>query len=213
MPTPPVSIRSFAWPWLPVLVLCALGVRADTGSERLETFLATVQTLKSDFRQTVFDEDMNRLEEGAGVMYLQRPGRFRWHYSTPYPQEIVADGERVWIYDPELEQVTVKSLEQTLGDTPALLLSSDRPVEESFRVLDLGDLEGLAWVGLEPLSEDATFSQVRLGFDTETLASMELVDNFGQTTRLRFSGLQRNPELDPELFEFEPPSGTDVIDY
>ena len=184
----------------------------DSGPERLHTFLAEVQSLRSTFAQHLFDENMRLLEEATGVMSLHRPGRFRWTYESPYPQEIVGDGERVWIYDVELEQVTVSSLDETLGDSPAALLSTDRGVEKSFEIRDLGAQGELAWVELRSRSTHASFSAIRLGFDARTLSMMELVDSFGQLTQIRFLDVEVNPALDASQFQFSPPPGTDVIE-
>ncbi|NIR32128.1 MAG: outer membrane lipoprotein chaperone LolA [Gammaproteobacteria bacterium] len=196
-------------------LLCALAPAgaafADTASERLDAFLAEVRSLRADFQQTLYDETSRSLEESAGVMYLQRPDRFRWDYTEPYRQLIVADGRRVWIYDVDLDQVTVRDLSEAVGSTPASLLSSGRPIEESFAVEDLGEEGGLLWAGLRPRTEDVSFTRVRLGFDEQRLRRMELLDSFGQTTVLEFRNVVRNPDLDPDLFRFEPPEGVDVV--
>lgn len=196
-------------------LLCALisagAAFADTASARLDAFLSEVRSLRADFEQTLYDETFRRLEESVGEMYLQRPDRFRWDYTEPYRQLIVADGRKVWIYDVDLDQVTVRDLSEAVGSTPASLLSSGRPIEESFTVEDLGEEGGLLWAGLRPRAEDVSFVRVRLGFDEETLRRMELLDSFGQTTVLEFHDVARNPELDPDLFRFEPPEGVDVV--
>lgn len=188
-----------------------LGATADTGSERLRAFLSDLRSLQGDFQQVLFDEDRTRLEEARGVFWLQRPGRFRWHYQEPYPQLIVADGKNVWVYDRELKQVTVKPLADALGSTPAFLLSSDHPLEESFTIEDLGSRDGLTWVELKPRSTEVHFSSIQLGFRGEELRRMELIDSFGQLTKLRFQDTRENVSLDPALFVFTPPDGVDVI--
>ena len=180
-------------------------------TESLRAFMAEVQTLQANFDQTLYDEDAKPLEESKGRFYLQRPDRFRWSYSVPYLQEIVADGRRVWIYDSELAQVTVKTLGNTLGNTPALLLSSDAPIEDSFFLRELGEQAGLVWLELTPRSAETSFSIVRLGFTGSELNAMELVDGFGQRTHLRFTDTVRNRELAPDLFRFTLPTGVDVI--
>jgi len=186
--------------------------RAETGSsQRLDDFLARTHSLRADFIQDVYDDHGRRIEESRGTMYLQRPDRFRWDYSQPYPQIIVGDGKRVWIYDKELEQVTVKPMQNTLTGTPAELLSTTRPLEESFHVRDAGTAEGLEWVELTPKQPEASFSEVRLGFEGDALRRMQLKDSFGQTTRIEFSDVSRNPHLDPDLFTFTPPAGADVV--
>lgn len=208
--TPPRAARRQAAALL-ALLLWLVPAAAAQVPPRLQRFLDEVQTLRADFRQTVLDEQGERLQSSSGTMYLQRPDRFRWEYREPYPQLIVADGRRVWIYDRDLEQVTVRSLGEAVGSSPAQLLSSGRPLQESFRIEDQGEREGLAWIALEPRDADATFSRVRLGFDGGHLTAMELRDNFGQLTRVRFSAVETNLTLDPGLFEFTPPPGVDVI--
>lgn len=196
-------------------LLCALalarGALADTGVERLHAFLADVHSLRASFDQTLYDENMKELDRSQGVMYIERPDRFRWDYTKPYRQIIVSDGRDVWIYDVELAQVTVRPLTAAVGSTPASLLSSGRPIEDTFHVQGLGTTHGLAWVGLEPRSKETSFTGVRLGFDEHGLRSMELKDSFGQTTELVFHDVARNPKLDPQLFRFKPPEGVDVI--
>ena len=142
---------------------------------------------------------------------MQRPGKFRWDYLEPYKQLIVSDGSKIWIYDTELEQVTVKPIESGLSDTPALLLSGDKPLDQAFVITDLGENGGLEWVELMPKVSDTSFERVRLGFGKDDLQGMELVDNFGQTTRLDFTNLKRNPAVEQSLFAFTPPPGVDVI--
>ena len=181
------------------------------GTARLEEFLASTTTFSSTFIQLVYDEQANLLEDSSGSVDLERPNRFRWAYLEPFEQQIVADGERVWIYDADLEQVSVKPMDGAMAGTPALLLSSDRPVTENFALRDLGENEGVDWVELTPLSEDATFAHIRVGFSDDLLKTMELRDNFGQTTMLYFADIETNARIDPTVFEFTPPPGADVI--
>ena len=196
-----------------VVFLCALAAQALAldGPARLHAFLDQVHSLRADFQQSVFDEDARPLDASSGKVYIARPGRFRWDYTEPYAQEIVGDGEQVWVYDSELEQVTVRPLGDALGDTPVMLLSSDEPVEHSFEVRAVEGTGGFEWAELTPLGEQVSFKRIRLGFDGETLRLMELEDAFGQLTRLRFDQVERNPELDPALFVFTPPEGADVF--
>lgn len=195
-----------------VFLLLSLSAFADeNGVQRVEGYLQDVQSLQGDFQETVLDEGMTLVNESSGKLYLQRPGQFRWDYSEPYLQSVVSNGKKVWVYDSELEQVSIKSLDSSLDDTPAMLLSSDQPVEDTFVVGELVKSDGKDWVELKPKTTEAVFESVRLGFAGEDLDVMELVDNFGQTTRLTFSGVVKNPKLDVEIFEFVPPPGVDVI--
>lgn len=199
------------WIVLVALWASAASLPAGEGAQRLDAFLSDVTSLRSAFEQVVYDDKARKIDDARGMVYLQRPGRFRWDYVEPYPQEIVGDGEKVWIYDTELEQVTVRPFDDALGDTPVMLLSSVKPVSESFRVDDIEGPDGYAWVALTPLGEQMSFTGIRLAFDGEELRVMELEDNFGQLTRLEFSQVERNPKLDPGLFHFEPPAGADVF--
>lgn len=194
-----------------LILIAHSGSAQAAATDRLRDFLGRVQSLETHFEQTLYDEKGTSLETSRGRFYLQRPGRFRWNYSEPYVQEIVADGKQVWIYDNELEQVTVRRLDDALGSTPALLLSSEEPVEKNFTLRDMGARDGLDWVELIPIATEASFTAVRLGFSGQDLERMDLVDGFGQTTELRFSGAVHNPRLDPALFRFTVPKGVDVI--
>lgn len=181
------------------------------GRERLDAFFKDVQSLRGEFSQTVLDPRMNITEQAQGTLALQRPGKFRWDYKEPYHQMIIADGKKVWIYDIELEQVTVKPFTETVGNTPAQLLSSGENLEKSFAITERGVQGEFEWVELTPKQQDTNFERIRLAFDQTNLRVMELVDTFGQTTRLQFSRLERNPKLVPSLFDFKPPPGVDVV--
>ena len=177
---------------------------------RLDAHLSELDTVSARFEQRVFDEQDNLFEETGGTVLIDRPGRFRFDYEDP-PQLIVGDGAKVWIYDRELAQVTVRRADDALGSTPAVLLASGRPVEEVFRVRALDAGGGLAWFGLEPKAEDAAFARIRLGFAGGELRRMELLDRFGQTTRLDFDDFRRNPAIPAGAFTFVPPEGVDVV--
>ncbi len=192
-------------------LLLATAASAQGGKERLDRFLKDMRTLSADFTQQVFDENLRRIDDSQGTFVLSRPNRFRFEYFPPLPTLIVSDGQRVWIYDAELKQVTVRAIDKTIGSTPALLLSSDRPIDEDFAMRELGEVSGLVWVGLKPLAADATFTDIRLGFDDKTLRMMEMADNFGQVTQMRFVRIEENARVNEALFRFTPPAGVDVI--
>ena len=191
------------------------------GIDRLHHFLETAKTLRADFTQTVTarnDAHGRRPQESSGVMIFSRPGKFRWQIDKPYSQLLVGDGKQVWIYDPELRQVTVKKMDAALGSTPAALLAGGddgkggkSALEKNFTLHEAGERDGLTWVEARPKNSDSGFERLQLGFSGNTLKAMELFDNFGQTTRLRFSNLEHNPALDPSLLRFTPPEGADVI--
>lgn len=190
--------------------LCAAEDR-PVAPEQLRAFLAETVTFGARFSQVLLEADSPRAQVSEGSFYLHRPQRFRWDYTSPVPQLVVADGEHLWLYDPDLEQVTVRRLDEGLADTPAMLLSGDGLLEDSFRLGAAYHEEGIDWVELAPLSEAADFAGVRVGFEQGQLASMELMDALGQTTIIRFSDVRVNPPLDADLFRFSPPDGADVI--
>ena len=195
-----------------MLSLAPLPSRAQGSSlERFQTYVRTTQAARADFDQKVFDRAGKLVQQSNGNFAFLRPGRFRWTYVKPNPQLIVGDGERVWIYDEDLKQVTVRKLAKALGSTPAALLAGASDIEKAFDLSDAGDKEGLAWVEAKPREKEAGFERVRLGLGTSGIEAMELVDNFGQTTRLKFSSIQRNPKLDGSEFRFTPPKGVDVL--
>ena len=179
--------------------------------ERYKTFLNGTQSARAAFEQKVYDRSGKLTQESRGNFVFQRPGRFRWVYDKPTDQVIVGDGQRVWIYDRQLNQVTVRKLESALGSTPAALLAGASGIEKAFELSDAGEKDGLEWMDAKPRERDAGFERVRMGFGKEGLEAMELTDNFGQTTRLRFSKLERNPKVNPSEFRFDPPKGADVL--
>ncbi|MCH9674780.1 MAG: outer membrane lipoprotein chaperone LolA [Gammaproteobacteria bacterium] len=191
---------------------CAFGAQAQTARAQLEQFLRDTGTLRAQFEQKVFDDQLREISRSGGTMAVRRPGKFRWDYRGDTLQTIVADGVKVWIYDPELEQVTVRPLDVALGNTPALLLTGVRPLGETFEVREYGRQGTQDWVELKPKGDDATFVSVRVGMDGGQIQVMEMVDNFGQLTELRFSQFEANPPLDGSVFEFKPPKGVDVIE-
>jgi outer membrane lipoprotein carrier protein len=191
-------------------LLFASAAQADS-IERFKSFLRTTQSARADFEQKVYGRDGKLTQEARGNFVFLRPGRFRWTYAKPVDQVIVGDGERVWIHDRDLNQVTVRKLSRALGSTPAALLAGASDVEAAFELSDAGQRDGLEWLEAKPKEREAGFERIRMGFDTAGVRSMELVDQFGHTTVLRFSNLQRNPKLDPAEFRFEPPKGADVL--
>jgi outer membrane lipoprotein carrier protein len=190
-------------------VICA----AEPAVERLQRFFDEVTSMRADFVQTVGAEGFASVDESEGVFRLQRPGKFRWDYTEPYEQHIIADGKKLWVYDVDLDQVIVKDLAFVLGQTPAVLLSGPVDLTQQFDIRPMPEREqlGLTWIELKPKNKDTGFDTILLGFSEKNLNAMELMDSFGQVTYLRFFNLQRNPQLDPSIFEFKPPPGVDVI--
>ena len=194
-----------------LMLSVSIVANAATGKQRLQDFFSDVSAVRADFKQQVLGKDKQNLQETSGQMLLLRPGRFRWDYKKPYEQQIISNGKKVWLYDVDLEQVTVKTVDGVLGSTPALLLSSDTPIEENFTINELGTEQDLQWVELLPLEKESGFERLVLAFDDTNLVSMELHDAFGQLTRLLFSNIERNPVIDPVKFDFIPPKDVDVI--
>jgi outer membrane lipoprotein carrier protein len=182
-----------------------------SGVDRLNQFMTSTVTATGEFEQRVFNRDRKVTQQSRGTLAFARPGKFRWTYSKPYPQVIVGDGARVWVYDEDLNQVTVRKLGQALGATPAALLAGSNEALKAFELKDEGARDGLEWVEAVPRDKESGFERIRLGFGFSGIERMELVDAFGQTTELRFTGLQRNPRVDPALFTFTPPKGADVV--
>jgi outer membrane lipoprotein carrier protein len=194
------------------LWLVASASDAGVAANPLITFLDGLQTFQADFIQTVISSGHSNIRTSRGTFYLSRPGRFRWSYTEPEGQEVVADGSRVWLYDPELVQVSHQGQKEALRGTPALLLSDTGPIDQHFEVVDLGLRAGLDWIELIPKDQDSEIIKVEVAFEGQRLDRLEMIDNFGQITRFLFSHVKRNPKLSPELFRFEPPPEVDILE-
>jgi outer membrane lipoprotein carrier protein len=181
------------------------------GVDRLKAFIAGAKTAEADFTQTVTRKSGTITQQASGKMAFARPGKFRWDYAAPYEQVIVGDGVKLWLYDADLNQVTSRKLGDALSGTPAALLAGDHAIEKLFTLKDAGTTDGMEWLDAVPKNQDTTFERIRMGFKGDVLAQMELSDNFGQRTTLRFSRFERNPVLSPSRFKFTPPKGADVI--
>jgi len=192
---------------------CLLAAQAaDAGAiDKLHQFLESTRTVRADFTQTVIARNGRQAQTSSGVMMFSRPGKFRWQIEKPYSQLLLGDGEKVWIHDPDLRQVTVRKAGTALGGTPASLLAGDAQIEKSFSLREAGERDGLEWIEAIPRVQDSGFEKVRLGFAGNDLRAMELFDSLGQITSLAFSHLERNPRLAPSLFRFTTPANTDVI--
>lgn len=178
--------------------------------ERFQSYVRTTQSARGDFEQKVYDKSGKLAQDSRGSFAFLRPGRFRWTYVKPQ-QIIVGDGERVWIHDADLNQVTVRRVARVLGSTPAALLAGASDIDKSFDLRESGEKDGLEWLEAKPREKEAGFERIRLGMSASGIAAMELLDHFGQTTVLRFSNLQRNPQIEPSTFRFTPPKGADVL--
>lgn len=194
------------------LLLGNVAYAEETPITQLKTFLKSSAALSADFKQVNIDKAGRETRSSFGKFYLSRPGKFRWNYQKPFVQEIVSNGGKVWFYDADLEQVTVKKLDDSLGSTPALLLTGQVDIEEKFKLEDQGNEEDMNWVKLSPKNEESGFKYILIGLNNGQLGGMELSDNFGQLTRIYFSDIQINPNLNDSLFNFKAPKGADVFE-
>ena len=198
--------------YLLLLALLAPGLAAAAASvDTLKSLLNQTTTAKARFAQTVLDRNNKPLQQATGTMEFSRPGRFRWEYNKPYEQTIVGDGSRLWIYDKDLNQVTVRKLDRALGASPAALLAGSNEIEKSYALKSAGGEGGLDWLEAIPKAQDTAFERIKLGFGKGGLEAMELKDQFGQTTVIKFADLERNVKLAPDSFKFTPPKGAAVI--
>ena len=187
-------------------------VLAEAGAvDQLHQFLSGTRTLKADFSQMVIGKSSRKPQQSSGVVAISRPGKLRWEIQKPYPQLVVGDGEKIWIYDPELKQITVRKAGLAIGGSPAALLAGSNELEKNFVLEEAGEAEGMDWVEATPKAGDSGFEKVRLGFAGKDLKAMELHDSFGQTTHIRFANLERNPVLPAATFRFTPPAGVDIV--
>jgi len=193
------------------LLLLPAGGALAAGIDALRSFIAATASAQGEFQQKVYDRKHKLTQEASGTLAFQRPGKFRWTYAKPYAQLIVGDGAKVWVYDEDLNQVTVRRLDRALGSTPAALLAGSNDFERAFKVSEQGEKDGLEWVEARPREKESNFEIIRMGFGFSGLEIMELADSFGQTTVLKFTALRRNPKLTTGLFTFVPPKGADVI--
>jgi len=181
------------------------------GYERLDRFFEKVTTFKASFIQVVLDENLLTLEETSGLLWIARPGRFRWDYESVHRQSIVADGEVLWLYDVELEQVTRRAQESAIGQTPAVLLSGGQQYRKDYNVTILGRQGAVNWISLVPKFSDGSFAEIQLGFEGETLRLIQLLDELNQITRVTLANVVENEPISDSVFRFIPPTGVDVI--
>ena len=199
------------------LCICfVLGVFQDSAAgentDPLAFFLDQLDSFQADFKQTLSNEQGEVLETSTGKVYMQNPGRYRWEYEVPYEQLLITDSNTLWIYDKDLEQVTIKDVSQAIDNTPAAIISGKQNIHENFVVVNMGMIEGFDWIELTPRDIDNQYRSVRIGFDKNNLGMMILNDNLGQITRIDFLNPVRNQRLGGPLFTFEMPQGVDVID-
>ncbi len=192
-------------------LLLASAAAGAAALDQLDRFLETTRSYRAEFSQRVVAKGGRKPQISAGTLAILRPGKLRWEVLRPYPQLVVGDGERFWIYDPELRQVTVRKAGEAIGSSPAALLSGSEDLRKNFALAEAGEADGLEWAEARPRAADSGFERLRLGFSGGELKAMELHDQFGQVTTVEFTRVERNPKLAPSLFRFVPPSGADVV--
>lgn len=182
-----------------------------TGLERIKEYFQNIQSASADFHQVVTDKQGHKTQDVTGVMQLQKPNKFRWDYNKPFVQQIIGDGEKIWLFDPELNQVTVRSFTKAAGSSPAALLAGGKEMERSFVIKDASRKGTLEWVLAVPKIGETGFERLFLGFKGDALMEMELHDSFGNRTAIQFINVVRNPKLSADLFKFTPPRDADVL--
>lgn len=193
-----------------LLALASVPAWADA-VQTLKEFSREVRSGRADFTQTVTSPDGKRKKTSSGSFEFQRPNQFRFVYTKPFEQLIVADGKKVWIYDPDLQQASSRRIDQALGATPAALLAGAN-LERDFELKALPDSQGLSWVLATPRQADGMLQNLRVGFKGQELAAIDVLDGFGQRSLLQFSGVSSNVPLAAERFRFVLPAGADLIE-
>ena len=188
-----------------------VNAQADDPVKRLNQALANLDNITASFKQTVLDDEQQVVQQSSGELALQRPGKFSWSYTVPYEQQIVGDGKELWVYDVDLDQVTVKPMDSGLASAPIMILMKQDTIDEQFIVNEVGQRKFLYWVELEPIAKDMDYSIVYLGLDDKTVKAMELRDSFGQSTQIVFENLRTDVIHNPKTFKFVPPKGVDVF--
>jgi outer membrane lipoprotein carrier protein len=193
------------------LAVLALSLTAEaSGLDQLKSFLDTNRSARGAFTQTVIAKSARKPQQSTGSFALQRPGKFRWSYEKPYPQLLVSDGNKLWSYDPELNQVAVKKVGSAFGSSPAALLAG-QDLDKHFEIKEGQSADGIDSIEATPKGGDASFERVKIGFAANRPVTMEIHDSFGQVTVLRFIRFETNPVLAASLFQFVAPVGADVV--
>lgn len=197
-----------------LFLLCCVPMIAYAGAiEKLKAFVANTRSAQANFTQEVFDQNGKRVQSASGIMQFERPGKFRWSYQKPYQQLIVGDGEKFWLYDADLNQVTVRNLDAALGSSPAALLSGSNEIEQGFNLEEVSGRVGpQEWLQATPKTTESGFEKILMGFArTGDLTVMELNDTFGNRTVLTFTAMQHNIKFPSSRFHFVPPEDADVL--
>lgn len=195
-----------------ILLLSSSSLFADTARQMLENFLDKFTRLHAEFTQIIVGENNVSSQSATGEFWVKKPGQFRWNYTSPYVQKIVSNGLKVWFYDEDLEQVTIKNIANTVDTSPLSVILGGIPIEDIFTVEQLNKTDNLVWLKLVPKKETTSFESIEMGFKSGLLNKMNLHDQFGQTTRLLLSNVSINTPIDEALFEFSIPKGADVFE-
>ena len=200
------------FPVLLIVLITGLSLPAwaEDAEQRLKTALKNMDNLSAEFKQTLLDEDKNIVQQSSGTLALQRPGKFAWIYTEPFEQRIIADGSELWVYDVELDQVTVKPMDESISNAPIMILMKESDVTQQFNVIEVGQRKFLYWIELEPQAKDLEYQRIFIGLDDGTVRAMELQDQFGQSTQIVFDNLRVGVVHNPATFKFVPPDGVDV---
>jgi len=194
-----------------VLLLVSLQLGYADGVANIQSFFANTQTMQADFEQKVTNKSGDVVQQVKGRMQLKRPNMFRWDYHQPYEQQIISDGHEVFLYDVDLEQVTVRALDKALGATPAALLAGGTSVADNFILKNAVRKDDLDWVLVLPKHKDGSYNRILLGFRQGELKKMEFYDNFSHVTHIKFANVKQNPAIPDENFLFLPPESVDVV--
>ncbi|MBA3660719.1 MAG: outer membrane lipoprotein chaperone LolA [Gammaproteobacteria bacterium] len=208
------TIRFFPHLTILATVIYFLSASIWATSTDFESKLNAVQSMQADFKQVVYDDRNKAVQSSLGSMSFVRPGKFRWQVKKPIPQLIIANGTTLWIYDPDLQQVVVQTLQKAVGETPALLLSHvSTTIEKDFFVTaSPPTTDGVRWFELKPRKKESMFALMRLGFKQNQIQAMQLQDQLGHITKIQFSHAAVNHPIPDSTFTFKAPSGVDVID-
>lgn len=193
------------------LSLMAEQAKPSIAQQQLQVFLDNTHSMTARFQQKLVDQYGMLMQQSAGKLNLQRPGKFRWDYILPYPQKIISNGRKIWMYDSELEQVNVRPYEQILASSPIKLLDNKIKLQQEYVIQPLTDSEGQQWLQLTPKLADSDFKNMSIGLKNAQIKTMRFTDNFNQMTEITFEQLIINPVFSQQWFEFIPPAGTDIV--
>ncbi len=194
-----------------VLMLSSVSLVYADGMSSLKAFYGQTKSVRANFHQVVTDRQGRKVQEVDGQMQLKRPNKFRWDYRKPYEQQIISDGQQVWLYDTDLAQVTVNTLNKSIGSSPAALLAGDANIDKTFKLINAFRKDALEWVSATPKDKESGFEKILMGFKDNRIQEMSLIDSFGHTTKITFTQVEVNVDLDEKNFLFQTPQGVDVV--